>query len=74
MATATAAETSFLDPACLYTYSGFIKCSGISKSRIREARLRGIKLPAMKVGKRLYIRGRDGIAFIERLAVADAVL
>lgn len=68
MATAAAANTSYLDPACLYTYSGFITCSGISKSRIREARLRGVKLPAMKVGKRLYIRGRDGIEFVEKLA------
>lgn len=67
-ATTEAANTSFLAPERLYTYPGFITSSGISKSRIREARLMGIPLVTMKVGKRLYVRGSDGIAFIETLA------
>lgn len=68
---AAAANTSHVDPTCLYTYSGFIRCSGVSKSRIQDARRRGIELATLSVGKRLYVRGADGIAFIERLAAAD---
>ncbi len=59
-------------PFVLYTYSGFIRCSGISKTRIREARLMGHPLATIKVGKRLYVRGSDGIAFVETLATLNA--
>lgn len=65
---ARAAETSFIAPDYLYTYEGFVRCSGISKARIYEARRAGCVLPRLKVGKRLFVRGYDGIAFIERLA------
>ncbi|MEO1497866.1 MAG: hypothetical protein AAFV43_12020 [Planctomycetota bacterium] len=72
MATARAEETSFIDPNRLYTYVGFIKASGVAKSRIREARLRGIQLETINAGRRKFVPGRCGIEFIERLAALDA--
>lgn len=68
MATAYARDTDFLSPEHLYPYDTWIRRSGIAKSRIREARQNGVSLPTLKVGKRLYVRGSDGIEFIEKLA------
>lgn len=70
--TATSADTIGIDPRILYTRAGFIRASGIAQTRIREARLMGIQMPVLRVGKRHYIRGADAIAFIERLAEATA--
>ena len=65
---AHAANTSGIAPDHLYTRDGFVRASGIAKTRIREARLQGIEPNWLKVGKRYYIRGADGITFIEKLA------
>ena len=70
--TAHAAETSGIIPGVLYTYRGFIKDSGISKSRIRDARLQGVQLPTVRVGRRIFIRGTEAITYIERLAELTA--
>lgn len=59
---------SFIAPERLYTLRGFYEASGISQTRVREARLRGIELPMLSVGKRKFVRGYDAIAYIERLA------
>ncbi len=59
---------SFIAPERLYTLRGFYEASGISQTRVREARLRGIALPMLTVGKRKFVRGHDAIAYIERLA------
>jgi hypothetical protein len=72
MATSTRPPTSYIAPERLYTYAGFMQCSGIAKSRIREARLRGLVLQVIKTGKRHFVRGVDGIDFIEKLAELDA--
>lgn len=61
-------EPSFIDPQRLYTRRGFINASGISETRIREAKRRGIELPWLICGKRKFLRGADAIKFIERLA------
>lgn len=70
--TAYAESTSALDPRCLYPLSAFIRTSGISKSRLREARLMGHPLPTINVGKRVFVRGSDAIAFVEKLAELSA--
>lgn len=70
--TAYAADTQPLDPRCLYPLAAFIRTSGIAKSRIRDARLMGSPLPTLKVGKRVFVRGADGIAFVEKLAELSA--
>ncbi len=59
---------SFIAPERLYTLRGFYEASGISQTRVREARLRGITLSMLSVGKRKFVRGYDAIAYIERLA------
>ncbi len=64
-------EPSFIDPARLYSIRGFHAASGISETRVREAKRMGIPLPAVEVGKRKFIRGVDAIAFIERLAAVE---
>ncbi|TWT76100.1 hypothetical protein Pla123a_28890 [Posidoniimonas polymericola] len=70
--TAYAAETSAIVPGVLYTLTGFIRVSGISKSRISSERLDGNVLATVKAGRRVYVRGEDGIAFIERIAAQHA--
>jgi hypothetical protein len=55
-------------PEALYSRRGFITASGISETKLREARKWGIELRKIWCGKRCFIRGRDAIAFIESLA------
>ena len=69
MATYTTREPSFLDATRLYSLKGFYNASGVSPTRIREARrLHDLHLPTLEVGKRKFIRGSDAIWFIEQLA------
>lgn len=71
---ATASQTSYLDPERLYSLSGFISETGISQSRLYEARKFDIEPEKLNVGRRVFIRGRDGIAFIEKLSKHEAKL
>ncbi len=65
-------ETSFIDPDRLYTRQGFFKASGVSETRLHLAKRQGVDVPWLEVGKRKFLRGRDAIALIERLAEAPA--
>jgi len=70
---AYAADSFGVDPRILYTFQGFIFTSGLANTRISDARrLHGVELPMVCVGRRKYIRGSDGIAFIEQLAELGA--
>jgi hypothetical protein len=60
--------TSFIAPDYLYTRQGFIEASGISPSRMREARLYGISPKWLDVGRRKFILGRDAIEYILQLS------
>ena len=66
--TAYAANTKPIHPETLYPYAAYIRCSGITKTRIREARLQGLELVTVDAGRRKFVRGVDGIEFIERLS------
>jgi hypothetical protein len=66
--TAYAANTQPIHPESIYPYAAYIRCSGITKTRIREARLQGIVLKTINAGRRKYVRGVDGIAFIEAIS------
>ncbi|MAT71200.1 MAG: hypothetical protein CMJ58_16945 [Planctomycetaceae bacterium] len=59
---------AYIDPERLYSYRGFQISSGISQTRIREARLMGLPLPILKIGRRNYVRGREAIEWMEKLA------
>ena len=59
---------SHIDPRCLYSLRGFQAASGVSATRMREARQSGIVPPMLEVGRRKFIRGSDAIEFIERLS------
>jgi hypothetical protein len=65
---AKVADRSYIDPDRLYTLTGFRVASGIAQTRMREARLQGVIPRQLKVGKRIFIRGRDAIEYVERLA------
>ena len=67
-ATAYAKDTEPIHPGSIYPYQSFIRCGGVSKSKIREARLQGLVLKTFDTGRRKYVRGVDGIAFIEQLS------
>ena len=68
MATTSRRPTSYIDPDRLYSLRGFQEASGISATRMREARLQGVTPTTLRVGKRVFVRGVDGIDYIERLA------
>jgi hypothetical protein len=61
---------TFIDPERLYSLRGFVESSGVSLTRIREASRSMIELRVLRAGKRVFVRGCDGIEFIERLAAA----
>ena len=64
---ATTDKPSYIDPTRLYSLRKFVTDSGISLTRIRQAAHQGIELPKVKAGKRVFVRGRDGIEFIVKL-------
>lgn len=66
-------QPSFIAPERLYTLRGFQSASGISSTRMREARRQGNECPMLEVGKRKFIRGVDAIQFVERLAQYEQV-
>lgn len=68
--TATTEKPTFIDPARMYSLRKFVADSGISLTRIRGAARQGIELPKVRAGKRVFVRGVDGIEFIEKLADA----
>jgi hypothetical protein len=68
MSTIRTNDPSFIDPGRLYSRRGVITESGLSATRMREARQQGIELPWLTVGKRKFARGSDLISYIESLA------
>ena len=70
---ATAREPSYIDPRNLYSRRGTVACSGVSDTRIREARQKyGLTIPWITCGRRKFARGSDIIRFIELLAEIEA--
>jgi hypothetical protein len=65
---ATTDRPTFIDIGRLYSLRKFISDSGLSYTRISQAARAGIELPMVVCGKRKFVRGRDGIDFVERLA------
>lgn len=63
----TGAPTS-IDPEKLYALAEFIRCSGISHSRILRAAKDGLLIPTLDVGKRKFIWGIDAMDYICSLA------
>lgn len=70
--TAHAAATTCIESGNLYTRQGFIKASGVSATRLAAAAAQGIKPKWLKVGRRLYVAGEDGIRFIRELAAQES--
>jgi hypothetical protein len=67
MATLSQTSAGYIDPSRIYTVQGFYRDSGISKSRAREARLMGHPAPFKSIGRRKYIVGHDGVAWMLKL-------
>lgn len=65
---ATTKRPREIAPERLYPLRAFQEAAGIAPTRMREARLQGLHLPTVDVGKRKFVRGIDGIAYIERLS------
>lgn len=63
-------QGSFIASDYLYTLPAFLDAAGIGRSTITRARTMGIELVKLRCGRRCYIRGADGIAFIEQYAKA----
>ena len=65
---ATTDRPTFIAADRLYSLRRFVSDSGLSYTRISQAARAGIELPLVACGKRKFVRGADGIDFIERLA------
>jgi hypothetical protein len=59
---------SFIAPDRLYTLKGFQIASGVSATRIREAKRKGVVLPTLEVGRRKFVGGADAISYLYELA------
>lgn len=70
--TAYAARTEPIRPDAVYPLDAWTRFTGVSKSRQREARQMGLPLPTFALGKRLYVRGHEGIAWMEELSSRTA--
>ena len=68
MASDSSKWLGFIAPERLYTLKGFQAGSGVSATRMREARKVGITLPTLEVGRRKFVRGSDAIDYIQRLS------
>jgi hypothetical protein len=69
---AYARDSSFIDPRVTYTKTGFIRSAGLPNSTIRDATREGVPLPIFKIGRRVYVRGVDAIAYLDRLGELTA--
>ena len=65
---ATTGAPTCIDPENLYSLAEFIRCSGLSYSRIRRAAKGGLEIPTIAVGRRKFVEGSSGIAYIRQLA------
>ena len=62
-------DLSAIAPGNLYPLRGFYAVSGISPTRVREAkRHHAIELETIDVGKRKFVEGERGIQYIKALA------
>ncbi len=59
-------------PERMYPLAAFQELTGIGPTRMREARIAGVFLTTIDVGRRKFVRGEDGIAYIEQLAELSA--
>lgn len=66
--TAHAKNTQPILPDAVYPLDAYHRDSGITRQRKRDAEKQGVKLKVMQVGRRKFVLGRDGIAFIQALA------
>ena len=56
----------------LYTMKGFQAAAGVGHSLIRRARDAGIPLPAIRVGRRKFIKGDAAIQYLEAISRLDS--
>lgn len=63
---------TYLLPDALYTLRGFQDAAGFSSSRMWELRQQGIRPVTLRVGRRIFIRGSDAIAYVEAAAAHTA--
>ena len=60
-------------PDVLYPYRAFQIAAGIGPTKIREARLAGIELAVIQVGRRKYAEGHAIQAFLKAIASCPAL-
>lgn len=66
----------FVDAGRLYTLRRFLRDVGLGENTKRRAERAGRPLATLQVGRMVYVRGVDGIAWLEQLArdrTSDAV-
>lgn len=67
------AALQFVDPDRLYTRAAFLVAANLGDTTLRLARRQfGLEPATIIVGRQSYIRGVDGIEFIQRLAEAQS--
>ena len=58
---------SFICSERTYTIEGFRHAAGVNAKRMRDAAAHGVKCKFLVIGKRKFIRGRDGIEYLDQL-------
>jgi len=64
----TPGAPNYIAPERFYTLQGFKTAAGIGDTLIRRARRGGVQIPAKRIGRRKFIRGDDGIRYLEQVA------
>ena len=61
----------YVDPSRLYTRRAFLRAAGLGDSTARKARRIGLALPVIRLGRQEYVRGAEGIGWIEAVAAQE---
>ncbi len=61
-----------IDPKKVYLIGSFYAVAGIGLTTVRNAKHNGIELCCLQAGRRKWVKGSDGIAFLESLAAHSA--
>ena len=61
-------KPTYLDPDRLYSLSYFVKASGLSTTRLKKAKAKGIEPRVISCGRRKFVFGADAIDFVRRLS------
>jgi len=58
----------YIAPDRIYLRAAFLQTTRLGLSTVRKFRRLGIDLPTLTIGQQVFVRGSDGIAWLEAVA------